>query len=713
MGWWQCVSSYNNKCNFFPPSYSGENEGDTAVTSCSKNDATQMQWVWHLGKPENRDSGTYYGSQPHVTTDVNTRCPCLIFADHFNCQSSLGAWWQVKQGSFTLAADTPLFYGTAYWENDMDGRGWYITNNNCLFNCNPVAPTYVPIAGTDNPPLFQTTGCSAPTTNPNQARWKWDKFNQQWNLDFGSSTWIVSDIYWTMNCNNCFPNCDPVQPIVAPTWNTITNNWNTITTPCVSTIGGYCFPGAWVYQDSEYPTQTDWEPNSQPCQPLKPTFKGTTDGQIAYTACPVTNHAILGSNTIANLSYGKIKNQDLLVCLEVSNPGVSDEVRIYFDTNKYAYFKFSSVDNGNYTTVGGYPQFLPDDRAEEGQIGIFDGNNRIGHNSISCAAYDNAGYWLALWIRLSEDGQRQVASAILGQNSRMDNTSRGPGWVIDVASAYVSVLGFNSLTESQYDQIYSGEFDSMQEQGSEVTIQLGIGSGQITSGRTLIDRVSVSEAARSWVLQWADSGQLSPTDCTYSMNSLPSYADYYASCWATGIDNACCMDGIPASEITVSVVGIQNGQNSNNLNPNYSDPPCLSCTSINGTYVLTRNDECWEAGCDGYAYVYIGSCGCGSFTIGLEFYSGILGQQGIGNFGVEICIDPCIPPIYQNCDDSGIISTYGQYQPIAPTGTNGRMDCLGSDLIGASITLSNWGWGNTYLNSYNCFNGTITITSVQ
>lgn len=640
-GFWAATPITTIHCDYKPPTFEGTTEGQTTTTNCSSSDGTPISWVWHFGSPPCASVYTIGNSNlidPHLTTDVNSQCPCLIFTDNFSCSNTLGKWWEVKEGTFTVQPDNPLYVGWS--EYSSTGLGpWELSDNNCAGGCNPVAPSYSPTYD----PEWAYIPCS-PGSHINQVQWQWSKADKEWKLQ------------WAFDSVNL-------------KWIPVNQN---------------CTTGSWSETDfnGHY-----WDtPNNIPCLAKKPNRQGNSDGELVWVSCPTTNHLVMSSNAKAQLNYGKNKTNDLLVVFSVINPAPSDEIRIYFDNfNKYAYFKFSTVEDCNYTTVGSYPQFLPDDRAEEGEFGIYDGTQRIGHKCGDVCAYTDGGLFYGLWIRNSEvEGEtRLVASCLRGSNAEMYLNDRGPGIVWDVASAYVTV-------------------------SSPI---IGFGSGQITTGRTLIASVNVQEAARSWVLQWADTGQLQSTDCSYSSTAL--YADYYAGCWAFGVDNPCCQDGIPPSEITVEISGVQNGQNSDNTQPNFSDPPCTDCTSINGVYVLTRNDECWDAGCDGYAYTYIGSCGCGSFTIGLEFYSGILGNVGNGNYGVEMGIDPCIPPIWQNCDNAGVVSNYGEYQPITPTGANGRMNCLGSDLIGATITLSNWGWGDTYLNIMNCFNGSITITGVS
>jgi hypothetical protein len=458
-------------------------------------------------------------------------------------------------------------------------------------------------------------------------------------------------------------------------------------------LGPYCYSGAWVYPDSEY-GYTDWQPDGNPCVALQPPRPSNpnTDGQIAYTSCPTNNHAVLGSNTKAMIGTGKNKTNDMLIVLSVTNPAPSDEIRIYFDGgNQYAYFKFSTVEDGNYTQAGGqYPQFYPDDRSEEGQIGIYNGTQRIGHDSWYCQALSGTAsyqsWWLGLWIRSSMNGSQQVASAIMGSNAEISISDRGPGMLQDVAEAYVTVSSPG----------------------------VGIGSGQITSGRTFVDNFSVSEGSRSWLNNWESSWlqlgtgtptNLTPADCSYSVNAL--FNDYYSGCWSYGVDNLCCVDGIPPNSITVEISGVVSGQSSNQNGQNYSDPPCTTCNSLNGTYVLTRNDECWQESCDGYQYAYVGSCGCGSFTIGLQF-------DGTVNTGysVQFSINPCIPPIWQNCGTIGP-SAYGNYN-LTPSGTNGLLNCLGSDLVGANISIGEIGWGNgTWQYPYTCFGGTLSVTGVS
>ena len=182
MGFWQCVSPQNNKCNYISPNYNGENEGDTAQTNCSKTNATQLHWVWHVGKPECNSAWSLSNQtspQPHHTTDVNLRCPCLIFADDFNCQNSLGAWWDIKNGSMQIEPDSPLYYGTANW--NWDGSQWQLNSNNCLLNCSPATPTTTPTwNSTYNvwQPSSITLGCNGPSNHCNQCRWKWNKAKQ-------------------------------------------------------------------------------------------------------------------------------------------------------------------------------------------------------------------------------------------------------------------------------------------------------------------------------------------------------------------------------------------------------------------------------------------------------------------------------------------------------------------------------------------------------
>ena len=372
--------------------------------------------------------------------------------------------------------------------------------------------------------------------------------------------------------------------------------------------------------------------------------------------------------------------------MEVINPAPSDEVRIYFDGgNQYAYFQFSTVEDGNYTPPAtGY--FYPDDRSEEGQMGIFDGTQRVGHNSWSCEAVSNGSGWFALWIRSSEDGSKQVATAILGGNARMGG--RGPGYISDVAEAYVSV--------SNPD--------------------VGIGSGQITTGRTFIDKVSVSESSRSWSYNWGlQNGGLTPDDCSYSLNTIPTFKDFWGQCWGAGLDNQNCVDGIPPSEIHISIAGVHSGQNTDDTQPFYSDPPCNDCNSLNGTYVLTRNDICIDAGCDGYDYVYYGSCGCGDFTIGLAFYpNATWNRPPYTGYGVNFIIVPCHAPIWQNCTAGPWSNQTGGYYGstnITASGIYGLLDCLGNDLIGANASITIL-WQSTWNNPGACFEGTITISGV-
>ena len=119
---------------FATPTTPGVNIGDTQHVPCLASNT--LTWTWHLG---NRECSS---REPHLTTDLNTQCTCLLFADDFNCRTNLGIW-QVESGSLTIEPDTPLFYGTAYWT--WTGTQWAVSANQCLFNCNPVAPTITPV----------------------------------------------------------------------------------------------------------------------------------------------------------------------------------------------------------------------------------------------------------------------------------------------------------------------------------------------------------------------------------------------------------------------------------------------------------------------------------------------------------------------------------------------------------------------------------------
>ena len=699
MGFWQCVSPQNNKCNYISPNYNGENEGDTAQTNCSKTNATQLHWVWHVGKPECNSAWSLSNQtspQPHHTTDVNLRCPCLIFADDFNCQNSLGAWWDIKNGSMQIEPDSPLYYGTANW--NWDGSQWQLNSNNCLLNCSPATPTTTPTwNSTYNvwQPSSITLGCNGPSNHCNQCRWKWNKAKQIWEIDYGSSLWNWNGYTWQLISSNCIDRCVATPPTTKPWLNPNTNLWEPsqqFTSGCTPihtgmvmgdqnyNLGPYCYSGSSVYG----------YPDANPCQPLPPTTAGTTDGQIEYISCPTTNHAVLGSNTQAILNYGKIKTNDLVLVCEVINPAPQDEIRLYFDSDKYAYFKFSTVEDGNYTPGPplnpAYPNtnyFWPDDRSQEGQIGIYDGSQRVGHNSWACQALTSGNRWVALWIRSGTDGSQEVATAILGGNSQTTGV-RGPGYVSDVAEAYVSV--------SNPD--------------------IGIGSGQITTGRTFIDRVSVQEGSRT-----SYRPALTPDDCGYTGNTNElaggnSNNDYFGGCWGAGLDNPLCVDGIPPSEITVQISGVHGGQNNDSGQPFYTDPPCQDCNAINGTYILTRNDECWQESCEGYQYAYIGSCGCGPFTIGIEIYRNIdWNRPPYTGYGGAFSLLPCIPPLFQ-CAGGGI-GTYGTAS-ITSSGANGLLDCLGNDLIGANANFTVFNWGVFHWGPPNaCFEGTMTITAVS
>lgn len=451
-------------------------------------------------------------------------------------------------------------------------------------------------------------------------------------------------------------------------------------------VAGGCIPNLWVLND--FNGHDLYYQGSKPCWAKMPNRKGSEDGEEVWIDCPTSNHLVMTSNSKAQLNYGKNKLKDILIVFAVTKPAPQDEIRIYFDNfDKYAYFKFSTVEDGNYTQTGTF--FYPDDRAEEGEMGIFDGTQRIGKRCFDVEAFTSGSLFYCLWIRDSEiEGEtRLVATAMRGSNAEMNVEDTSPAPVWDSASAYVDI-------------------------SSPI---IGFGSGQITPNRTTIASINVQEGERSWELApyfgAIEFNNLTPDDGCYSYGELGN--DYYAQCWGYGYDQICCYDGIAPASITVEVSGFINTQNTDNTLPNYVYPGdgCDTCTNINGTYVLTYNDLCFDAGCSGYQWVYFGTNDCFPFVIGLDL-TPTLGVTG--NYELSGLIRAGTAPIWYN----GGLGTYGG--TIVSPDANGKLYCVGasghsedSGLIGLSIPLEGAVGYSVGSNSTCIIRGAITITGVS
>jgi len=453
-------------------------------------------------------------------------------------------------------------------------------------------------------------------------------------------------------------------------------------------------------------------PIGSPCGPTKPAPPSDTteDGQTTYTDCDTTGHLTMTSNAKALVKYGETKTNDLFVCVEVLNAHRQDEFRIYFDGgNQYAYFKFGNWEDGTQPgpftgTFASVATAWPN----EGQFGIYDGSNLRTKHSTYMYPYPNGSRFFGLWIHDDEEGNHQIATAIIGNDGEV-TSGMGPGYVKDAMSAKVTVS----------------------------SADVGLGSGTISEG-TGIDRFSVQEAKRNWThLDYKN-----PINCYSGRDGQGNRIDPYNACQGGEIERLDCLDGLAPTSITVEIGGFQplwESYNNNtatwhvaNSDPGISDTypnevyttGCPSCSSLNGTYVLQRSDLCIVEACGAGAYVYEGSIGCGDFTITLDWNNGyISGSPYAVNLSIEIW-NRKTPLTF--LDGSGYDGARGYGLGNAVIGdTRNRLDpfkvlqgqALTPPAAGPTKTQSWFGWydknGSNGQQIFTaCCNATFTITAV-
>jgi len=556
VGYWQAQPTNDQtQCDFFPPKHEGKAANETATTKCRHDDASELQWVWHEGACP---------PAPHITSDLNYRCPCLIFRDNFDCEDDVRDLWEVQAGSMRVEADDNVECGQTVWR--YTSGAWQQISDSCTKDCQPGDEPNYP-EGIKTPEGFVyihpyeglglSTPCKPTGTHAQQTKWHWEFDKDKNGQPLKTGKWILDE-------NNCLSR-------------TNVNEW----------LG--------------HPV------DFAPCPPRRPTEAGHDENEIKWADCAPTQSLHFGANSWSICKYGKKKTNDLLIVVEAGNLHPNDEVRIYFDGGeKYAVFKFASKEFGDYEKVEEGSVYFKDRREDEGAIGIYDGDKLVSHPSQwlypagPTPYYPIASHFLILWIHDSEkpNETRKVATALLGMSG--ETTGGFNTYCRDVASAYVEI--------------------------SDPDIGLGVGSFSPDSwlDRFAVYEARRSWIFDNLAIDSYEA--LTKDDACYDDAKSPKY-DYYGDCpWGHGGDKMLCKDTIPPSSITVEVSGIRSGQGDDAEQPDYIYPPewvCHSCEEINGTYVLDRSDLCmsapiWASDCSGTQYVYFGEAGCGKFALGVD-----------------------------------------------------------------------------------------------
>jgi hypothetical protein len=339
--------------------------------------------------------------------------------------------------------------------------------------------------------------------------------------------------------------------------------------------------------------------------------------------------------------------------------------------------------------------------------------------------------FFSLWIHSNEAGDGQIATATVCSNGNVVSGT-GPSYTWDEMSANVSVSNAD----------------------------VGLGTGQITSGHTYFDRFSVREATRSWynagvnhiflpssdpcfddqAAQWNTDGSRKGLAQWpgawygwYNWTGDPYQGNGLYGCNGGEYERIGCIDGLAPVSIQVQISGFQPLWQWTSWKPgdfghvytSHTDPGTdpqwqfsyVGCTTPpSGTYLLERSDLCIDVSCEGNSYVYEGSCGCGDFTITLDWGIG----YGSVDTSLGIQVWPYHSPLYgrgyyTNCGGSTVISHANQLdcfnainnQSISPQGSSIGYGTGGA--LGWRITLNAYPW-QYYLAADSA---TLTVTGVN